>query len=111
MDEKLLKPVEELGFMWLASSATTEGLEKMFLNRFIKISTSLPERDELAIWLAQRCREWGISWDSHETLLRLAERSDRVPGMALQVLARATKKRDRILTQRLVESHIFDVDD
>jgi hypothetical protein len=111
MDEQLLKPVEERNFMWIASSASTEGLEKMFLNRFTKIRTSLPSEDDLAEWLAHRCGEWGIDWDEPETLMQLAERSRCVPGHALQVIARASKKPNRTLTGRLVERHVFDVEE
>ena len=108
LEEKLLKPVEETNIMWIASSATPEQLEKMFLNRFIKICTDLPQEGVVATWLTDRCRDWGIAWDAEETIGRLVERSSRVPGMALQVLARAYRKNPRLLTLKLVNAHCFE---
>lgn len=63
-------------------------------------------------WPAQRCEEWGIECEEpKETLLRLAERSQQVPGMALQVLNKAHKRRSKLLTRSIVENHVFDFDD
>jgi Cdc6-like AAA superfamily ATPase len=110
LDEQLLKPVEERNFMWIVSSAAIDGLEQMFKNRFTRIRTSQPTEDQLALWLGARCVEWGISWDDSTTLLRLAERSRVLPGLALQALARAAVRPGRVLTRKLVERHIFDSD-
>lgn len=108
MDELLLKALEEHNFVWLASSATLEGIEQMFLNRFsAPVRTELPTVDELSEWLALRCQSWMIDWDDPMTLIRLAERCDRVPGKALHVLARAAGTRARRLTERLVSTHEF----
>lgn len=109
MDELLLKPLEELNYVWIASSATVKGLEPMFLNRFlVKLHTQLPTRDALAEWLAYRCKEWGIEWDDPRTLVRLAELSNQNPGKAIQVLARAAGKPSRKITSELVERHRFE---
>jgi hypothetical protein len=110
LDEQLLKPVEERNFMWIVSSASIEGLEQMFKNRFIRIRTSEPTLDRLTCWLGDRCRELDLSWDEPSTLLRLAERSRFLPGLALQLLARAALKPDGIVTRKLVERHVFDAD-
>ena len=108
MDHMLLKSLEERRFLWMASSATTAGLEQMFLNRFsIRLRTSLPERDELAEFLVFRCLVWGIEWKEPETIMRLVERSNHVPGLALQVLAAAAATPEREMTRELVEGHDF----
>jgi len=108
MDHMLLKSLEERRFLWMASSATTAGLEQMFLNRFSKrIRTSLPESDKLAEFLALRCLVWGIEWKEPETIVRLVERANQVPGLALQVLAAAAATPERELTRELVEDHDF----
>lgn len=121
MDEQLLKALEEFPAIWIASSACvkkedTEGphkLEKMFQNRFtFRLNTQKPTIEELACWLAARCRECGIQCEEPKpTLTRLAERCNQIPGMALQVLNKAHKTRSKILTAALVERHIFDFDD
>lgn len=120
MDEKLLKPLEDFPAIWLASSAYVKrhagdghSLEKMFQNRFtFRLSTEKPSRSELILWLAERCHEWNIPVETPEkTLERLAERCRHVPGMALQILNKAHKKRSRLLTSAMVEEHVFDFDD
>lgn len=120
MDERLLKPLEDFPAIWIASSANVrrdgEGgqtLDKMFQNRFsFRITTELPTLDELVIWLAERCDEWNIRVETPErTLPRLAERCHGVPGMALQVLNKAHKRRSKTLTFEMVEEHTFDFDE
>lgn len=108
LEEKLLKPVHETNGMWIASSIRPEGLEKQFLGRFTIIYTALPQEDTLALWLSSRCKDWGIARESEETFSRLAERANCVPGMALQVLARAYRKSPRFLALKLVEQHVFE---
>lgn len=113
MDEQLLKPVEERSnTMWIVASAHTGELEAMFKKRFVRLQTQLPSIEEFSIWLTDRCQEFGIfNIDSPSTIIRLAERSNRNPGDALQVLARAAIKRPKRLTRQLVENHIFDLND
>lgn len=121
MDEKLLKPLEESRAIWIASSAylkkeEDEGakkLDKMFQNRFtFRIQTQKTSVDEFAVWLALRCEEFGIRCDEpREVLTSLAERSNLIPGMALQVLNKAHKRRNKLLTREMVDEHIFDLDD
>lgn len=120
MDERLLKPLEDSPAIWIASSANVKsngddrhGLEKMFQNRFtLQITTELPDLDQLVIWLAERCYEWGIRVELPEvTLPRLAERCHQVPGMAPQVLNKAHKRRSKLLTREMVEEHTFDFDE
>jgi len=107
MDHMLLKPLEERDFLWIASSAVTTGLEQMFINRFAtRLRTALPSRDELAVFLGLRCNAWSIDWEP-DSILRLAERANQVPGLALQVLARAAAQRARTITMEMVEGHDF----
>lgn len=112
MDEQLLKPSEErANTMWIVTSAVTGELEVMFKKRFVRLQTELPSIDDFSLWLADRCHEFEIQIDEPSTIVRLAERSNQSPGDALQVLARAAIKRPKRLTQKLVERHIFDLDD
>ncbi|HAH45717.1 MAG TPA: hypothetical protein DCM07_12845 [Planctomycetaceae bacterium] len=112
MDEQLLKPTEErANTMWIVTSAVTGELEGMFKKRFVRLQTELPTVDDFSLWLTDRCHEFEIQIDEPSTIIRLAERSNQIPGDALQVLARADIKRPKRLTRKLVESHIFDLDD
>lgn len=120
MDERLLKPLEDFPAIWIASSAnigvdpgTNAGLEKMFQNRFTyRLSTEKPTSDEMVIWLAERCAEFGIQIDDPlSTLMQLARRSHQNPGMAIQVLNKAHKSRTRLLSRTLVDKHVFDFDE
>lgn len=85
----------------------------MFQNRFtFRLETQKPTVDEMVFWLAERCEEWGIRLEAPEsTLQRLAERSRCLPGMALQVVNKAHKKRSKLLTRQLVDEHVFNFDD
>lgn len=108
LDEHLLKPSEELNYLWLASAARIDKLDPTFLNRFsVKLGTELPVIEDLAEWLARRCLEWQIAWDDAETLWRLAQRASLVPGLALQPIARANIARQRVVTRTMVEQHVF----
>lgn len=128
LDEQLLKPLESYEAIWIASSAYVKkqdrensnedgrrqnSLEIMFQNRFtFRLETQKPTVDEMVFWLAERCEEWGISVEALEsTLGRLAERSRCVPGMALQVVNKAHKRRSKLLTRQLVDEHVFNFDD
>lgn len=121
MDERLLKPAEDFPAIWIAMSANVKKeddddlkkLEKMFQNRFTyRINTQKPTVNEMMVWLAERCEEFGLQCEAPKlTLKSLAERSNQLPGMALQVLNKAHKKRSKLLTAELVESHVFDLDD
>jgi Holliday junction resolvasome RuvABC ATP-dependent DNA helicase subunit len=102
MDEMLLKAVDDIPGLWILSTAKPAGLEDMLLNRFVKISTELPTEKELAEWLADRCNEWRIAWKVN-ALVRVVERSNRVPGIALHALGLASLNEDR-LTLDLVEN-------
>lgn len=120
MDERLLKPLEDFPAIWIASSAyvkrdgdSGQPLDKMFQNRFtFRITTELPDLDTLVLWLAKRCHEWGIRVEVPETTLPLlAERCHQIPGMALQVLNKAHKRRNKVLTLASVEEHVFDLEE
>lgn len=128
LDSQLLVPLEKHPVIWMASSAYVrsednedghegrrrpDDLERMFQNRFTyRISTEKPSVDEMAIWLAERCEEWGIHVeDAERTLTRLSERCRQLPGMALQVVNKAHKRRSRLLVRAMVEDHVFDFND
>jgi hypothetical protein len=112
MDEQLLKQMDEKDFIWMASAISTTGLEPAFLNRFYtKIKTELPTTAELASWLAQRCKDWAIRCEDRRLFVRIAERANGVPGLALHVLARADKSRTRTLTLEMIERHRFTCED
>jgi hypothetical protein len=121
LDERLLKPLEDFPAIWIASSTyvkqeTEEDstkLDKMFQNRFTyRITTQRPSMPTLAVWLAERCSDWGIKCEDPEHLLMLlAERCHQIPGLALQVLNRAHKKRSKLITRDMVDGHVFDFDD
>jgi hypothetical protein len=64
MDQMLLNAVQDNNDLWLFSTAKPELLEQMFLNRLIKIATQVPDVKEFASWLADRCDEFGIKWES-----------------------------------------------
>lgn len=121
LDERFLKPLEDYKAIWIASSAIikkddnedSSKLEKMFQNRFTyRLQTQKPQVRKMIHWMAERCHECSIKVEAPETTLKLlAERSERVPGMALQVLNKAHKSRSKLLTRSLVEDHVFDLDD
>lgn len=115
MDERFLKPLESYPAIWLASSAMMKGnntapsLDQMFQNRFdTKIETEKPSRGELANWLGRKCGEASITVeDVGKALPLLADRANRSPGLALQVLNRAYQSRKRHLTIQMIEKHTF----
>ena len=108
LERKLLIPIRNTSLTWIASSTTMGDLVPEFLNRFPdKIKTELPTRDELVEWLADRCESWNIEWDDAATLVLLAQRANRIPGLALQVLVQADMRTPRCVTRKLVEEHVF----
>ena len=121
MDEKLLIPMDKFPAIWIASSAYADRkdgssgrpLEKMLQNRFTyRLPTEKPTDQELAIWTARQCKRIGITVeDPKSTLNLLAQRCDRIPGMAIAVLRKAFNKREKILTRKLLDEHVFDFDD
>ena len=81
----------------------------MFRKRFTEVRVELPSCGELAVLLAKRCRHpsINITWDDEKTLIRLAERSRRITGLALKCLAQ-TKMFGGQLTRELVENYPFE---
>jgi DNA polymerase-3 subunit gamma/tau len=109
MDEQLLKPIEEKAFVWIAASADVSKLETMFMNRFVKLGIEPPSVEELALWLADRCIEFGVPYED-KAVIRLAERSNRVPGIALQAVDLASLYPETGLTMKLIEEFAFVAD-
>ena len=108
MDHLLLKPLEELDAVWIASSARNDGLDPMFLRRFAaRVSTSPPTEEELATFLADRCREWQIVPDDPATVALLARRSKQVTAECISVLALAASRDGRLLDKSLVQYFPF----
>jgi hypothetical protein len=109
MDEQLLIAMQSYNASWIASSARVDELDAMFLNRFYeRIETERASIPELGLFLARKCAEWGIRSQAPQAdLERLAERCQRIPGLALQVLQRARARHDGTLTRDMIEEHVF----
>lgn len=121
LDQRLLMPLDTYNVGWVATSAYVRKddapirrqLNEMFLNRFpYRLTTRLPAVDDLAIWLLERCDEFqiGVQPRIESTLRLLSESCKQIPGLALQVLARA-ERRGNLLTQALIKEHRFSFDD
>jgi len=106
MDHLLLKPLEEMDALWIASSAQPDELGGMFLRRFsAHLSTTLPALQELTEFLDARCKDWQIAVDDAATLTLLARRSGRITASAISVLALAAGTLRRCLDRDLVIRH------
>jgi hypothetical protein len=103
MDELLLKAVEEMEMFWILATARPNLLEDMLRARLIVVRTERPSLEQLGLWLADRCDEWEIPWTS-AAVERVAEKSNRIVGLALQPLALAALDRQEGLTEDLVEN-------
>ena len=104
----LLPPMNDLNFMWIASGISARGLDHALVNRFSeRLTTELPSLGELSEWLSKRCVAWQIDWDHENTLVRLAQRSNRIPGLALQPLSKVNCDPQRTLTREIVENFRF----
>lgn len=101
MDELLLKRVEDQPYLWILSTAKPDDLEDMLLNRVVTIRTELPEKEELDRWLVDRCIEASLDWEA-EAIMMISEKSNSVPGIALQALALAVTCGEA-LTRELVQ--------
>jgi hypothetical protein len=120
LDDTILKPIEDHSAIWLASTAQLKKsatrklstLEKMLQNRFTLLRTEKPSEKELTMQLIERCDSLAINCSDPERVMqRLSQRSHRIVGRALPVLARALNSRERELTIDMVEDYIFDVDE
>jgi len=108
MNHLLLPPIEETEAIWVASSALAHELDPMLLRRFaIRTKTSLPDEEELLMFLAHRCNEWKIKVDDIITLQLLSQRSQGNVSECLSVLARAAANESRLLAKELVLRHPF----
>lgn len=111
-DHTLLVPMDDRGFIWIGTGMSSLGLSRAFLRRFpVKLRMSLPDRDTLALWLAKRCRERNIGCESLDVMRRLADRSELRPGYALQVVKYASTLEAPVITEEMVEEHLFDFND
>ncbi len=108
-DRTLLVPMDDRGFIWIGTGMSSQGLTPAFLRRFpVKLRMTLPSKDELAIWLAKRCKERGIQCSSLDILRRLAERAQFRPGYGLQVINFSETLATPNLTMEIVEDFLFD---
>jgi hypothetical protein len=98
----LLSLVEERDYLWICSTAKAHELDPMLVNRFVILRTQIPSLGAMREWIVNRCREWGIQWEP-EAALRLAEKSNCVPGTALQAITLASLDPTIGLTRTLVE--------
>ncbi len=111
LDEMLLVPLRELKAMFVGATAKPEELDEMFRNRFsTKLTTAKPQPAELAEFIRDRCREWGIQIESDETVIALVRRSHCIVSNVISALSRAAAKRPSLLTQERVESFEFYTD-
>lgn len=112
MDHLLLVPMQDFDATWIAASATIEGLEEMFLNRFsMKFRTQVPSPTEMLTFLEDRSSEFHINVDTAATLELLSKRSRRIVGRALNVFAASAGRTDRTLTHDDVAHFPFFVDE
>ena len=112
-DTMLLKPIRELNAIWIATGVDADKvLNQMLIRRFAsRCSTDLPSELELALFLADKCKQWGIQVESPETIAQLAQRSRQITAECINVLARAageaTDIGKRMLTMEMVLEHPF----
>lgn len=106
--------------IWLASSAVakstvnvsqTQTLDSMFLKRFTSsIPTEKPSKQELVQWIFERCKQFDLKFEDPKYALPvIAERSNRIPGMALRFLCHADMVTDGAITNAMIEEYDFDV--
>lgn len=89
LDEAFLRPIEDTNALWLFMTAKDMDLDEMFRNRLIPLRTELASKHEFKSWLVDRCRDSGLTYTA-EAIDRLAEASNRNPGLALRALAKAS---------------------
>ena len=108
LDHELLIPIDKISnITWIVSTATTKGLDRMFINRFHEVRTELPTVPELAKFLCDLCErsDFNLKWDDEDTLFLLAKRSHQIVGLAIKCLMSAQHL--RILTRKYVEDYPF----
>jgi len=108
-DEMLLKVAEQRSCMILLATVAPGKLDPMVRARFTHLRTQQPTRREMLQFLAERCAEWGIDADA-DALVRLAEKSEGVPGIALNALSLASDTR-RCLSVDFVDNEWVGPDD
>jgi AAA+ superfamily predicted ATPase len=108
LDEWLLSPLENANITWIAMTASPGQLDPMFVRRFsLRESTSLPSKQELANFLADRCREFQLGVDDASTLGLLAKLSHQRPSECVRVLSQAALEQDRKLKRDMVTKFDF----
>jgi hypothetical protein len=105
----LLTFMDDKRFLGFAKASGTAGILPEILNQFEIQTTADPPASELARFLAERCRDWGIKIDSGHTLIRLAHICGQRVGDALEGLAEAADTPERRLTLSIVENSFDEV--
>ena len=107
LDGLLLKPLEELDVLWIATCETRSNLAPMFVRRFtLRKTTTSPSIQELTLFLADRCRDFAIDCDE-TTLQMLAQRSRCSVSECIRVLALSASGESRRLTREIIQGFDF----
>ena len=89
LDEMFLKPIEDFeNVWWLFGTAGPEELDGMLRNRLTELRTESPDEKELYVWLIRRCQQFDIPYEI-DGIMRICEKSNHVPGIALKALVLA----------------------
>jgi Holliday junction resolvasome RuvABC ATP-dependent DNA helicase subunit len=108
----LLIPLRQVHAMFIGATTKPTELDEMFLNRFgTKLSTSKPDLIELQAFIERRCVEFGLGVDHGEAVVSLAQRSHRIVGNVMSVLARAATRKPAMVTRTLVQEFEFYTED
>ncbi len=90
MDDMILKVSEDVPALWIMATAEPKEIEQMAMNRFSIVETQPPTSAEVEAWLSDLCDAYSIKWEP-EAIMRVAEKSNRVPGRAMLALALAQR--------------------
>lgn len=103
LEKLLVKEVEERPYLWVFSTTEPVGFTDVFKSRNSMMLTELPQADELAAWIKERCVEDGVRFEP-AGVMRLVERCNCVPGTALSAITDAGLDPDEGLTVDFVEN-------
>lgn len=114
-DESLTDLMDDPHFWtckWFATAVDDTKLDEQFRRRWnVKVTTTRPPDDLLAMWLAEHCFRETVKVDEPETLLLLVERSHGVMGLAGAMLPMAKINKPYRLTRDMVLRYPFPADD
>ena len=114
-DESLTDLMDDPHFWtckWFATAVEDTNLDEQFRRRWnVKVTTTRPPDDLVALRLAEFCVQEGVEVDDPETLIHLAERSHGILGLAGAMLPMAKIKRPHQLTRDMVFRYPFPDED